>query len=157
MQFVAEPRHIERETIMMNFRTLATGVALAALTATTVFAQTPAPTAQPKAAAPAASAPAPSAPAVTTPAAPKAAKAKKGVTPKAERSAESLACSAKADDAKIKGKERQSFRKKCIAEMKKAGGAASAPVATAPAATGAPKAPAVAAPAATGVPAAKKP
>lgn len=80
------------------------------------FAQTsPAPSASPPAAA-----------------APKAATApaKKGVTPKAERTPESLACSAEADQKGLKGKERKSFRSKCMAAAKKA---KSAPATTAPA------------------------
>lgn len=75
------------------------------------------------------------APTVTPPpaAAPAPAKAAKEKKP---RSAESLACSQKADEAGLKGKEkrteRRSFRRKCMQDMKK--GAAAAPAAPAPAA-----------------------
>ncbi|MDX2154863.1 MAG: PsiF family protein [Hyphomicrobiaceae bacterium] len=85
------------------------------VTATLATAQTPAPTAPP------AAAPKAAAPAATPPAASKAA-AKK------PRTAESLACSAEADKKGLKGKERKTFRAKCIRDAKKAaGGAAPTP------------------------------
>lgn len=145
---------------MITLRKLATGAAFIALSITTAFAQAPA--AQPKAAAPAApaaSAPAPTAPAVAK--AVKPAKAAKG--PKKERTAESIACSGKADEAGLKGKakskERRAFRKKCEKDMVAAGAPAAAPKAPAVAApAAASKAPAAAAPAAPGAVApAKKP
>ncbi len=69
-----------------------------ALGSTVAFAQTP----------PAATAPAK--PAVAAPAAAKA---------KTARTAESLKCSADADAAKLKGKERKTFRSKCMKDAKK--------------------------------------
>lgn len=106
----------------MKIRTAVLGIAASLSLAGAALAQTaPAPSVTP----PPATAPAPAAPA-------KAAKA----AAKADRTPESLACSAKADEAGLKGKaknkERRAFRKKCMADMKK-GGAAMAPAApTAP-------------------------
>lgn len=48
---------------------------------------------------------------------------KSAITPKEDRTPESLACSAEADQKALKGKERTSFRKKCIAAAKKTGSA----------------------------------
>lgn len=78
------------------------------------------------------------APSVTPPPATAPAPAVKGAKAAAQpRTPESIACSAKADEAGLKGKaknkERRAFRKKCMADMKK-GGAAMAPAAPAPAA-----------------------
>ena|SRR5438552_4250529 len=60
-------------------------------------------------------------PAATTPAPSKmAAKAKaKPATPAKERSAESLECSKQADTKGLHGKERKTFRSKCIKDLKK--------------------------------------
>jgi hypothetical protein len=88
-------------------KVMATAAALM-LASGVAFAQTtPAPSASPSAT----MAPAPA----TAPAA-----KKKGVTPKAERTPESLACSAEADQKGLKGKERKSFRSKCMSAAKKA-------------------------------------
>lgn len=112
----------------MTIRTALLGIAASLSLAGVALAQT---------------APAP-APSVTPP--PAAAPAPPAKAPKAAqqpRTPESLACSAKADEAGLKGKaknkERRAFRKKCMADMKK-GGAAMAPAAPAPAAP-APNAP----------------
>jgi len=53
--------------------------------------------------------------AAAKPAAPKPA-----ITPKAERTPESLKCSADADAAKLTGAERKKFRAKCMKDAKKA-------------------------------------
>jgi len=47
---------------------------------------------------------------------------KSAIKPKEERSADSIACSAEADQKGLKGKERVSFRRKCLAAAKKSGG-----------------------------------
>lgn len=113
----------------MTIRTAAIGLFASLSMIGAALAQTP-PAPAPTVTPPPAAAPAPAAPA-------KAAKEKK------PRSAESIACSQKADEAGLKGKEkrteRRSFRRKCMQDMKKA--AAAAPAAPAPAAT-APAAPA---------------
>lgn len=83
----------------------ATALALA-MTAGAAMAQAPAP--------------APTAPAATPAPAAKAAAPKKARAPGKPRTAESLACSAEADQKGLKGKERQKFRKKCVADAKKA-------------------------------------
>ena len=67
----------------------------------------------------------PQAPAAATPKAPAAAapkapaKASKGV-PKKASTPEGIECSKQADDQKLHGKERKSFRAKCIRDLKKA-------------------------------------
>lgn len=65
----------------------------------------------------------PQAPAAATPKAPAAAAPKttvsKGV-PKKATTPEGIACSKQADEKKLHGKERKSFRAKCIRELKKA-------------------------------------
>jgi hypothetical protein len=82
---------------------LSIGAAALILSASLAVAQTPPPAAAPKAAA----APAKAAPAV------------KGV-PKKASTPEGIACSAQADEKKLHGKERKSFRAKCIRDLKKA-------------------------------------
>jgi hypothetical protein len=74
--------------------------------------------------APAQAAPAPGAAATTA--------KKPAIKPAAERTPESLKCSAEADKQNLHGKPRQAFRKKCMADAKKAAAQAAAP-ATAPA------------------------
>lgn len=101
------------------------------------FAQAPAPATPAPAAAPKAAAPASPTVDAVKKSAPEKAAVKKGPVPKDQRSPESLACSAEADQKNLHGKERVSFRKKCMAAAKKAakGGPAPAPAAaTAPAA-----------------------
>lgn len=104
----------------MTIRTAVLGIAASLSLVGVALAQTP---------------PAP-APSVTPPpaAAPAPAKAAKAAQP---RTPESIACSQKADEAGLKGKaknkERRAFRKKCMADMKKAA-APAAPAAPAPAA-----------------------
>lgn len=69
-------------------------------------------------------------PAAATPKAeaPKAAAPKKSaITPKSERTPESLACSAEADKKGLKGKPRKTFRAKCIKDATAAKGPAAAP------------------------------
>lgn len=68
---------------------------------------------------PAASAPAPKA-TVPPPTAPTAAKEKGKAPPKTATTPEGVTCSAEADAKGLKGKERKTFRRKCIAEIKKA-------------------------------------
>ncbi|MFV0297304.1 MAG: PsiF family protein [Hyphomicrobiaceae bacterium] len=65
------------------------------------------------------------APAAAPPPAAKTAAPKTAATVKKPRSAESLACSAEADKKGLHGKERKSFRAKCIKDARKAKGAAS--------------------------------
>lgn len=112
----------------MTIRTALFGIAASLALGGVALAQTaPAPSVTP----PPATAPAPAA----------AAKAPKAA--QQPRTPESLACSAKADEAGLKGKaknkERRAFRKKCMADMKK-GGAAMAPAAPAAPAPNAPPA-----------------
>lgn len=119
----------------MKVRGIVFGAALSLSMIGAAWAQTP----------PAAPAPGVTPPAATAPAV-KAPKAAKGA--QQPRTAESIACSQKADEAGLKGKaknkERRAFRKKCVADMMKA---------AAPAAPAAPKA--SAAPAAPAAPAKK--
>lgn len=121
------------------------GVAAVLVSASIAAAQTtpatPAPAATTKVAPPAAGAPAvkTEAPAV------------KGV-PKKASTPEGIECSKQADEKKLHGKERKTFRTKCIRDLKKAAGTPAAPAkAAAPAAATPAAAPAAAAP-----PAAKK-
>lgn len=95
---------------------LSIGAAALAISAGLAFAQTPQ--------APAAATP--KAPAAATPKAP--AKTTKGV-PKTATTPEGIECSKQADEKKLHGKERKSFRAKCIRDLKKA----SAPAKAAPA------------------------
>lgn len=122
---------------MLAIRTLAASAALSVLIAATALAQTPAPGAKapvpatppPVAATPAPTAPAPGTAAATTTTTAK----KKAVVAKGDRTPESLACSAEADQKNIHGsKERKPFMAKCKAAAKKAA-KASAPAAAPPA------------------------
>ena len=88
----------------------ATGVAMA---------QAPAPT-------PAPTTPPAAVPKTATP--PAAAKQKGTPPPKKATTTEGIECSAQADAKGLKGKERRSFRRKCIADIKKAAGPKAAPV-----------------------------
>lgn len=105
----------------MKIRTAALGVVASISLIGAALAQT-APAPAPSMTPPAATAPAPAA---------KAAKAPKAA--QQPRTPESIACSAKADEAGLKGKaknkERRAFRKKCMAEMKPAAAAMPAPAA----------------------------
>ncbi|MGE0768844.1 MAG: PsiF family protein [Hyphomicrobiaceae bacterium] len=85
---------------------LSIGAAALVLSAGLAFAQTP------------------QAPAAATPKAPAAAPAKttKGV-PKKATTPEGIECSKQADEKKLHGKERKSFRGKCIRDLKKAAAA----------------------------------
>ena len=125
---------------MKILTTLASGLLAIGLSAGVALAQAPAP---------GTTAPAPgAAPAVKAP--PAAAVKAKG-TPKAASTPEGIECSAQADAKALHGKERVKFRRKCVADIKKAAAgttakpaaAAAKPAAAAPAAT----APAVGAPA----------
>lgn len=82
-------------------------------------------------------APAPAAPKAATPApAAKAAEpAKAKGVPKKASTPEGIECSKQADEKKLHGKERKTFRAKCVRDLKKA---AAAPKAAAPAAAPAP-------------------
>ena len=92
------------------------GAAALLLSAGLALAQTAPPAAQPKA--PPAAAPKAAAPA----------KAAKGV-PKKASTPEGIECSKQADEKKLHGKERKSFRAKCIRDLKKAAAGKAAPAA----------------------------
>ena len=113
----------------MTIRAFAFGAVLSLAMIGAASAQTP----------PAAPAPTVTPPAATAPA-PAAAKAAKAA--QQPRTPESIACSAKADEAGLKGKakknERRAFRKKCMAEGKAAAKAAAPAAPATPAAPAAP-------------------
>lgn len=100
--------------MMKNLSKLTIGFAALLVTATLAVAQT-APATAPPAAAPKAAPPV----AAKAPVA-------KGV-PKKASTPEGIACSAQADEKKLTGKERKSFRGKCIRDLKKAAAGKAAP------------------------------
>jgi hypothetical protein len=97
--------------------TIAAGVLAALMSTSLATAQTPTPSSPPAA----------------QPKAPPAAAAKKveaktgAKAPAKPRTAESIACSAEADKKKLHGKERKTFRAKCIRDMKKSASAKGTP------------------------------
>ena len=96
---------------MKKLATNISALCVAALLGSSVsFAQTPAPAAP---AAPAAAAPAAAKPATPAAAPEKAAKAAKPAKTMEAKSAKAKACSMKADEQKLHGKERKKFRAEC--------------------------------------------
>lgn len=101
-------------SMMKNLSKLTIGFAALLMTATLAVAQTAPGTAPPA-----------TAPKAAPPAAAKAPVAK-GVPQKAS-TPEGIACSAQADEKKLHGKERKSFRSKCVRDLKKAAAAKAGP------------------------------